>query len=465
MLIKTKVKSGLKWTSFAAIWNGSLQLAQLAILARFFTKDDFGVIAIIMVVIGIGTLFVEAGLSSAVIHRQNLSREDLANAYAVNLSLGLILFVCCVLASSPIAGFYQQPILENSIMVVAAIFLITPFGMQYTALFNKDMRYDFVAKIDVLSASVGTVVTIILAYFDFGVFSLVLGLLVSATWKTASMLLFGIPNYGFQIGFQWSRAKYFLRFGAFRVGDDLLNYLNMQMDVLVIGRLLSAETLGAYFVAKQLLFRPMQLINPIFTKVALPAFARVQNDIEALKSGYLQLVQALTIIHCAVYFLISGFASEISSLVVGQAWGQTVLVLSILAFSVLQRAIVNPVGSLLMAKGKVEIGFLWNFALFLLIPIVVYSSVQISGLTGVVWGLVAMMSFLQIPAWIFLVRPYTHAKFSDYFLPILKTFIVAAICFGPVIMISDIWVKIALALVGGGIYVGVYRNSVRQWAR
>ncbi|WP_138380607.1 MOP flippase family protein [Luteithermobacter gelatinilyticus] len=457
MSLKVQGLSALKWTSLASICNGGLQVAQLAILARLLSQNDFGLIAIITVILGFGTIFVEAGLNNAVIHRQNATKEELANVYTVNLILGLVVYVCVVVLAYPIASYYNDQRLVEYIHIMAFIFIILPWGMLYSAQFQRDLQFNFLAKIDILTVIVGAVFSILLAYNGFGVLALVYSQILMALLRTFILLYYGSKLFGFKIAFSWNRAKYFLKFGAFKIGENAVNYFNLQIDIMVIGKILGPESLGVYFMAKQLVLRPIQLINPVITKITLPLFAKVQCDHQRLKYGFLQTIHALSFIHCAIYFLMAGFAYEIVWIFLGRGWEEGVLLMMILSFYGIQRAINNPVGSLLMAKGKVDVSFYWN-AILLVITVSVVLFFSGWGNQGVAWGLVGMMLMLQIPGWYFLVFKLCGAGFWEYFGKITELVLWALGCFGGLLLVEPLGVKIVIALLGGATYIYVNRQ-------
>ena len=51
MTLKVKALAGVKWTGLSAIIVAILQLAQMAVLARYLAPADFGLMAIVSVVI------------------------------------------------------------------------------------------------------------------------------------------------------------------------------------------------------------------------------------------------------------------------------------------------------------------------------------------------------------------------------------------------------------------------------
>jgi hypothetical protein len=86
----------------------------------------------------------------------------------------------------------------------------------------------------------------------------------------------------------------------------------------------------------------------------------------------------------------------------------------------------NPIGSLVLAKGKPHYEMYWNIGLFFIIPITIYIG-SFYGIEGVSWSLVILMLILMIPNWYFLVRRLCGAGFVEYHLQILKPLIIASL--------------------------------------
>lgn len=67
--------NGVKWTSLSAVVNACAKLGQISILTRFLRKEDFGLIAIAVLVISFTEIFMDMGISSAVLHKQDISKN------------------------------------------------------------------------------------------------------------------------------------------------------------------------------------------------------------------------------------------------------------------------------------------------------------------------------------------------------------------------------------------------------
>lgn len=187
----------------------TLQFITLAILARLLSPLDFGLMGMILVVIGFARLFADMGISNAIIYRHDATREELSSLYWLNILAGIaVFFIVC--ASVPlVAAFYHEPRLNNLMYLAAIVFLITPFGQQFQILLQKELQFNQLAKIEIIGSITNAMVAITLAFWEMGVFSL-----IWASWLE--------HHFGF---------CYFL-IGAGDIGDLVGDFLNeILMDI------------------------------------------------------------------------------------------------------------------------------------------------------------------------------------------------------------------------------------------
>jgi O-antigen/teichoic acid export membrane protein len=233
--------------------------------------------------------------------------------------------------------------------------------------------------------------------------------------------------------------------GAFQIGDNLLNYFNSQLDLLLLGKLAGAEALGLYYAAKQIAYRPLQLINPVVTKVALPVFARVQDEPERLRQGYLAVVAALALVQVPLYATLAALSALAVPLLLGIGWERAVPVMALLCMAMLLRSTINPVGSLLLARGRAAHSLAWNAGVL----------VVMAGLlaVGARWGAVGVaaahalaIAVLHGPAWLALVRPNCGATAREYFGPQGRIAASGLVCLAPAALVSGLAGPLDLSL-------------------
>ena len=426
MSLRVSVISGVRWTLLSTVIITILQLLQLAILARFLSPSDFGLMALVMVIISFSQLFFDMGISDAIIHKQNISKTQLSTLYWLNVLLGFTIFLIIVVIAPFIANFYNEQELTNLIILLSLSFIIEPFGRQFIVLWQKEMRFSEIAKIEIVSKTVSLITSIYFAYKGYGVYALVYGNLSAVSVKTIHLIYLGLKEYKPSFVFKLVEVKDLLVFGLYRVGAMLFNYFNSHLDIILIGKLLGIEAVGVYTVAKQLVIKPAQIVNPIISKVTFPAMSKIQNDVKILKNIYLKTINYLSSINFPIYMFFIIMAPEIVLIIFGEKWVNAIPIVQVLSIYAAIRSTGNPVGSLVLARGKANLEFWWNLGLLFYIPLGIFLSSQ-WGLIGVSWGFVIMMLSLVVPNWYFLVNRLCGAKFNEYFIQIFKPLILNTI--------------------------------------
>jgi len=413
MAIDNKSILGIKWTGFSTFIVSITQILQLSILSRFLIPSDFGLMAIVLVVVGFSQTFVDMGISNAIIYKQNISKNQLSTLYWINIFSGFLIFLFIFFISPLIAKFYNEPILLHLNRLVAISFIIQPFGQQFMVLLQKELRFKEISIIEVISKTTSLLISVIFAYFGYGIYSFIFGTLGAIFLQTCLYFLIGLKDFGISFTFSFKEINEFLNFGLYQMGEKTINYFNFQIDVILIGRLLGSEQLGIYNIAKQIIIRPSSLINQIVTKVSFPSLALIQNKTEKLKGIYLKIINYLSMINFPLFALIYVFANDLILILFGEAYVEAIRIVKILSIYGAVRSVGNPVGSLLLALGRAKLAFIWNLILIFIIPVVIFIG-SIWGLEGVAWGLVIVVLLLTFPNWYFLVKSSCQASFLEY---------------------------------------------------
>jgi len=197
------------------------------------------------------------------------------------------------------------------------------------------------------------------------------------------------------------------------MGSSLLDFFSREVDVLIIGKILGAESLGLYSLAKQIVLKLYSIINPIVINVLSPLLSSIQKEKERLKTTYLKVVKYLAYINFPVYVLIIVASKEILHIVYGAAYAESYVILSLLAFAYCLSALSNPVGSLKIATGRTDIGFKWTIFRVITTPPVIFAGALINLET--VAAFYALLSLLYIlPLWFIQLKPMANIKLKEY---------------------------------------------------
>lgn len=419
MSLKRQVLLGLKWTSIATICMAIVAILKISILTRFLEKSDFGLMALIMFVLGFMNLFSDMGLSTAVLHKQNITKKAYASLYWLNILFCLTFYFLLWLITPIISELYDQPRLTTLIPLVGFVIIFSGIGIQFKTIETKHLNFKYISLIDIFAAIISLIVAVVLALSDFGILALIYSVLIQSFVSNLLYFLLGLKKYGLLFYLNFNETKPYLKIGVYQVGGQIVNYFNRDLDILLIGKFFSTEILGGYSLAKQLVFRPIQLINPILVKVASPTLAKFQNNLETLRSRYLKLINIVSSINIPIYGLLIIFAPFIIEVVYGSGFGDIVVLVRILSIYMIFRAIGNPIGSLVVATGKTHLEFIWNILNLPLIPLAVYIGAKFD----IMWVAISLLItavLMFIPSWKLLVHKMTGASLLDYILAIVK---------------------------------------------
>ncbi|KAB1067861.1 MOP flippase family protein [Tamlana haliotis] len=424
--IKQKTITGTKWTTLSTIIIALTSLVKLSILTRYLEKEDFGLMAIVTVVLGFINLFMDMGITTAILHVQNITKKEYASLYWLNFCFSIILLLFIITISSPVSVFYEETELKTLLNLMSLGLIFSALGRQFKTIELKHLNFKLISIIDIVSAIIALVLAIILALKGFGVYTLVYSALTQFLCSNLIYLFVGIKKNELILHFKFTETKRFLKIGAFQVSGQIINYFNKDLDTLLIGKLLGTEILGGYSLAKQLVLRPTSLINPVLTKVATPSLAIYQNDNQILRRNYLKLLNFVSTLNFSAYLILALLAHVIVTVLYGEAFKYISPLVQILCIYMYLKSINNPIGCLIIATGRTKLEFYWHLLSLVVFPIFIYIG-SYYGIYGVASSQSIFMIITLYPFWKILINKMINVKFSEYLYSLIPNYRLKAI--------------------------------------
>jgi O-antigen/teichoic acid export membrane protein len=380
--------------------------------------------AMISIVLALGMAYADLGLSGAIVHRRDTTRAQLSTLYWTNVAAGAAVTLVVLAARPLVAALLGEPRLAGLLTWVAPVFLVAALGQPYQATLQKELRFRALALVDVVAAASGAIVAIAAATMRLGVLSLALGHLAAVAARTLLVLAVGMR--GWRPGRHWSASDLagYLSFGVYQLGERTVGAFMANADNLVIGSMLGAAALGPYALAYQLVVVPLTKINPIVSRVALPLFARHQDDGALLRRGYVALSKALLVAAGPMLVGAAATAHVLVPVVFGDGWAAAVPMVRILALVGLLKCLGNPIGSLLLATGRADIGFRWN-ATTAGINVVAFVLAARGGVHAVAWTYLAL-SLTYAVVFQAAIGPRLHIGAAEYWRSLVAPSLAAA---------------------------------------
>lgn len=413
MSIKKRVVRGVKWTAVRTIVLAFVAILKISILTRFLDKADFGLIALVTFVMGFMELFNDMGITTAILHKQNITKNEYASLYWLNVFISFIMYGVLLGITPLVTHFYQQEQLNILIPLLGLNLLISAIGKQFKIIEQKKLLFKGISLIDIISAILSLIIATILAVRDYGVFSLVYSALFQFLFSNLCFFIMGYKRYGLLFHYRFEETRPFLKIGVYQVGSQSVNFFNRDLDVLLIGKFFSAEVLGGYSLARELVRKPIAIINPILNKVGAPALAGFNHDRIKLKEYYLKLVNIVASLTIPLYIVIALFAPLIVQVLYGPSFKEIVVIVQILSVSMIFRNIGGVVGNLVVATGRTDLDFRWNLITLIVTPVFVLIGSQYS-IEWVAIFVTVSSIVLYVPSWYFYIRKLLGASLLEY---------------------------------------------------
>jgi O-antigen/teichoic acid export membrane protein len=470
MSLKRQAAVGTYWMGGSGAIGTVLQLGTLIILARRLEPQDFGLAAMVTVVVGLMQAYADMGISNAIIHRQDTTPDQLSSLYWLTIFASGGAYVLVVATTPLIVLLYDEPRLSDMVPVAALALLFSSPGMQFRILLQKALRFKDLAIIESIGIAVGAAVAIGSALANQGPYAIIFGILANAAVTSVLALAVGWTDWPVGLAFQRRHLDGYLSFGLYQMGERTANYVWEKLDQLLIGALIGPQALGYYNLATNLVYLPMQRINPILTRVAFPLFARVQENTDQLKRGFMIMRQLLATVNFPIYMGLASTAPIFVPLFFGEQWLEVAPLIQILAFVVAMRSTGNPIGSLLLAKGRADYGFYWNVLVILFQIPVVAAGAHFGGVIGVAIAILLAQCVYFGLGYLLLVRRLIGPCLSQYLVALAPAGLAAGIMAAVVLLVAAAspnqtsGLLITQILIGIVVYLGLYWSLFRTQA-
>lgn len=351
-LARTTV-TGTAWNYGAFALGKALVFASTILLARLLVPEDFGLVALGMLVIAFLESLSDLGVGHALIYRAEDPDRTGSVAFEINLLVGLVL-TTLMLVSAPLAGdFFDEPRLVPVLRVLAVGFLLSALRNVHESRLKKELafRRRFVPEIARTAAK--GLISVLMAWFGFGVWSLVWGQIAGGL--TSTLLYWSAARWRPRLVLDRAIARALLGYGGQIVFVKIMAAFLKNVDYLIIGRRLNAMELGFYVLAFRIPELLIVSLCTVASQALFPAYAKLQNDPAALRRGFLTTLRYMALITVPMGVGTAIVAPDFVNLFYTSRWVPSIPVMQMLALYSMFQALSFNVGDVYKAIGKPSI--------------------------------------------------------------------------------------------------------------
>lgn len=377
----SSIKKGIFWTSGEKLLTQLVQFILGIIIARLITPQEYGVLGIILVFINIAQIFIDSGLGSALIYRNNLDEEDIQTTFSFNFIVSITLCVLMFLCSPFIEDFFKLEGLSSFMRITSLVLIFNSFVIVPTCILKIKQNYKALSISNFTSTLISGIIGVILAYVGYGVWALIIQLL------SRSMLLMTLitiqcrwlPNFSFCRKSFDELWKYSINL----LTSHSLTKLVEEGVSFIIGKALTPYSLGLFTRGLQFASLPNGIIGSVLSTVMFPTLSLYKQDELLFYQTYRKTIIVQSILIPPIYIGLAIISKPLIYLLLGEKWMDVVPILQIFCFGKFIFSLANTTEHALCSLGYSNITLKQQIYKMLIKLLLVLFALR--------WGLIAVV--------------------------------------------------------------------------
>jgi O-antigen/teichoic acid export membrane protein len=262
---------GAMWLATSSIVVKGSQTLVLLVLAALLAPTALGLLAIGALVANVSTILANLGTGHALVYwRGDVQRAARTAVTIALVSGGLItalLWAVAPFLASSLRAEDGAPVIRGLVSVVPLVAVAYVTG----ELLRRQLAFRRRVVPDIVGSIVGAAVAVVLAASGVGVMSLVVGQVVQGVLM---LLLAWVVHPPVLPGWNPADARGLLSYGGPLSAAALLEMVQLNLDYIVVSRVLGPLALGLYSMAFRLAYLPHLMIAVVVTGAAFPYLCR-----------------------------------------------------------------------------------------------------------------------------------------------------------------------------------------------
>lgn len=344
----------------AVIWSGiekfSFEFLHLTfgiIMARILSPSDYGIIGILMVFISFSNIFVEGGMTTAIIQKKKKHNCDYDTANIYNIAVAIIMYLLIFLISPWFENFYHIKDFTLLLRTLSMMLIISSLSAVYYTKLTIEYEFKKIFTTSISSLIISSGIGIYMALKGYGVWALVLQQL--STVSIRSILLITLSKYKNTFVFSTQSFHELFSFSYKLILTNIFARVYDNCYPLIVGKLYPLNVLGFYSRGQQFSLMPANILNDMFIRVAFPNMSEVQDDKEKLKECFILYLKYSSYAIFFIMFLVIILADPLIRIVLTDKWVKSIPFMQILCIGYMFNTICSLNLNLLFVKGRSDL--------------------------------------------------------------------------------------------------------------
>lgn len=317
-----KMTNAAKWSVLTELLAKMITPVSAMVLARLLTPEAYGVVATITMVTSFAEIFADAGFQKYMVQHEfvdDLEKNECANvAFWSNVIISISLWALIVIFRNIIAALVGNPGLGNALAIAGISIPLISISSLQMALFRRDFDYKTLFQIRLCTILVPFIITIPIAFVTRSYWALIVGTIV--TNLTNTILLSKRAKWSPKRKFDKNWFLKMFSFSMWTLLEHISIWLSGNIDIFIVGSLLSASYLGMYKTAMTTSTMILAIITGATTSILFSALSRLQNDISEFRKVFLQFQRIISLLILPMGVGIYIYREFVTFILLGKQW-------------------------------------------------------------------------------------------------------------------------------------------------
>ena len=331
MSIEKQFSKGVAWMAVGNWVEQAVNLAVFVALARLLGAEEFGHVAMAVTFIILAEALVRETISEVLIADEDLTAERTNAVFWLLVGGSALLAVFMFAMSWPIALFYGEAIVGPLLRALAVSVVLVALAAVPVAILRRELKFRILSLRAIAGVVAGGLVGVTLAWFGFGVWSLVFHHLTLVTVNT----IMAVTAVGWRPSRPTWQAGLGADFGSKMLGLRLGELFTTQTPIVVIGWALGPVATGQFAMAWRLVDIAAFLISTPIRYAAQPAFAALTRAGQDAARLFTEIGRLAAMIAVPAFAGLAMTGDMVVTLAFGEGWeeaGQILRVMCLVGF-------------------------------------------------------------------------------------------------------------------------------------
>lgn len=316
---------GTAWSMVERMAKMGIQLVCTFVIAQFVAPSEFGLVSMMSIFLAFSTILIDSGFSQALIHEQQVTREDESSIFWFNILLGVVLYGVFWLAAPLIADFYGEPQLTVLIRVAFLALIFQSLIVVQQGLLFKSVDFKVVSKISFWAVLLSGIAGIVVSFIRRDVWGLIVQNLSFAMLQTLFFWVYS--RWRPKLLFSMACVRKYLKFSMNLLGSNLLAAITDNLANLFVGKAYNATILGHYTMANKIPMLSAGTVCYGIKRVSYSMMSTFQDDNQQLASYSQRVVGTAFWILAPIMLLMFVFAKSFIGLLFPEEWAPAAIYL------------------------------------------------------------------------------------------------------------------------------------------